>query len=141
MKALRKSFVALSILISGCSSEPSDTLRADGNEAPDPRLDGSVIAEIPGNEGHNMLARETALGRAMALANVVKTLENKQYCSPEKTFFRGTGKGMSFWALQCHDGQAFQVLVKRDGSGGTIDCAITDRLEGEGDCWKPLKAK
>ena len=47
----------------------------------------------------------------MGLAAVVKAVEGKRYCSPERTFYRGQGKSESFWAVECHDGTAYEVMI------------------------------
>jgi hypothetical protein len=143
--ASKKVLAALILVMSGCSpSSESNDNSASGspkNEADSlSQLDSSKIDELAGNKAHNKLAKQTGLERAMALANVVKTLENKQYCSPEKTLFRGVGEGKSFWSIQCHDGESFQVIINPDGSGGTLNCA-TMKLVEAGDCWTPFDKK
>jgi hypothetical protein len=102
------------------------------------QLDSSPVATIEGNDGHNLLAKGDRLERGMALASAVKGVEGKTYCSPERTFYRGRGKTDSFWAIQCHDGMAYQVQIKRDGSGGVVDCTIIDRIDPKNGCWTPL---
>ncbi|MGH6820357.1 MAG: hypothetical protein ACREDU_05780 [Methylocella sp.] len=105
------------------------------------QLDSSAVEEIPGNDGHNLLAREGRLERGMALAAAVKGTIGKQYCSPERTMYRGKNGRDSFWTIQCHDGAVYQVQIKRDGSGNVMDCADPKSLGLDVDCWKPFDGK
>ena len=131
---------SLSVLMIGCSAAEPDASETEAAvpsalESPKPEpLDSSAVEEILGNETHNMLAKLSGLDRAMGLANVVKTIENKEYCSPERTLFRGVGDGKSFWSIQCHDGEAYQVMINKDGTGGTVSCSALE-LVNAGDCW------
>lgn len=139
MKSLAIMTASLSALVIGCSAEPDSTetksLEPSALEAARPEpLDSSAVEEIVGNDAHNMLAKLSGLERAMGLANVVKTLENKKYCSPERTLFRGIGDGKSFWSIQCHDGESYQVMINKDGSGGTVSCSTLELVKA-GDCW------
>lgn len=131
----------LALTLASCGSDQNFSSESAAEEESLSLLDSSVVAEIQGNDGHNLLAREDRLGRAMALANVVKTIENKEYCSPRRTLYRGHGDGTSFWALECHDGAQFQVSVKRDGSGAVLNCELSDKIIGRGDCWKKFEEK
>lgn len=139
MKSVVIMAASLSVLMIGCSAEPdaSETEAAVpsvlASAKPEP-LDSSAVEEIVGNETHNMLAKLSGLETAMGLANVVKTLENKKYCSPERTLFRGVGDGKSFWSIQCHDGESYQVMINKDGSGGTVSCSALELVKA-GDCW------
>ena len=129
--------VSMLTLFSACSVR-QESQQDEAQETPDPRLDFSEIDPIKGNEGHNLLAGQGRLERAMALVAVVKQLENKARCSPERSFYRGRGKTDSFWAVECHDGTAFQVVIKSNGSGGVLDCKILDRINPKNGCWDPL---
>lgn len=124
-------------VLAGCESRQgvSDPVK---KEDPLAKLDGSKVPPIVGNNGHNLLAAAGALDRAIGLANIVKTVQGKAYCSPERTFYRGRGATDSFWAIECHDHTAFQVMIKKDGEGGVMDCAILEKVDASNGCWQPL---
>ncbi len=139
MKSALVSIAAITLCTTACSvRHEAQQEEAVAANAPDPRLDSSKIEPIKGNEGHNLLARQGPLERAMALVAVVKQIEGKARCSPERSFYRGRGKTDSFWAVECHDGASFQVQIKRDGSGGTLNCAILDKIDPKNGCWQTL---
>jgi hypothetical protein len=129
----RIAFLFLVTLV-GCSP-PS---KQENDESSLSQLDSSTVPEIKGNNGHNLLANQNRLERAMGLAAVVKAVEGKRYCSPERTFYRGRGKSDSYWSIQCHDGTAFEVQIKKNGDDGVVDCAILDRVDPKNGCWQPL---
>ena len=133
-------FLALVGLTSSCSAPVEQDSKA---EKPDPltKLDSSVVEEIPGNEGHNLLARSDRLERGMALAAGVKGVTGKKFCSPERTLYRGKSKRDSYWTIECHDGATFQVQIKTDGSGNVMDCADPKSVGLDIDCWQPFEAK
>ena len=136
---MRKLPLTLLIALAACSDQtPQQPNSEQGEESSISKLDASTVPEIKGNKGHNLLAHQGRLDRAMGLAAVVKAVEGKRYCSPERTFYRGRGTFDSFWAIECHDGTAYQVMIEKSGDGGVVDCAILDRLDPKNGCWQPL---
>ena len=136
---MRKLLFTLLIAVVGCSdSSTQRSTSAGGEKSSLSELDASAVPEIKGNAGHNLLANQSPLDRAMGLAAVVKAVEGKRYCSPERTFYRGQGKSESFWAVECHDGTAYEVMIKKNGDGGVVNCDILDHLDPKNGCWQPL---
>lgn len=136
---MRDLLLAFLLALAACSDPAAQQPTSEQSEESSlSGLDESPVPEIKGNKGHNLLAHQDRLDRAMSLAAVVKAVEGKRYCSPERTFYRGRGTSESFWAIQCHDGTAYQVMIKKDGDGGVMDCAILDGLDPKNGCWQPL---
>jgi hypothetical protein len=126
---------------SGCTAPAEQSAKSEQKENSMALLDSSTIELIPGNEGHNLLAKENRLGRAMALASAVKGVTGKKYCSPERTLYRGKDGSDSFWTIQCHDESVYQVRTRKSGGGDVMDCAAPNSVGIKIDCWQPFKNK
>jgi hypothetical protein len=133
---VRKLAFTIFLTLAACGDPTGQ--RSTSDQSSLSQLDASAVPDIKGNNGHNILAHQGRLDRAMGLATVVKAVEGKRYCSPERTFYRGRAGSESFWAIQCHDGTEYEVAIKKNGDGGVVNCAILDRVDPKNGCWQPL---
>jgi hypothetical protein len=54
------------------------------------------------------------------------------------TFFQGEDGGDQFWSVLCRNGQSYAVVVKPDGTGTSLDCAMMKFVAGV-ECFKNLQ--
>jgi hypothetical protein len=54
------------------------------------------------------------------------------------TFFQGEDRGDQFWSVLCRNGQSYAVIVKPDGTGTSLDCAMMKFTAGI-ECFKKMQ--
>jgi hypothetical protein len=45
-------------------------------------------------------------------------------------------EGSAFWSVRCTNGKAYQVMVRPDGSGSVLDCAVLALLGTGQECFR-----
>jgi hypothetical protein len=122
---------------------------ADSNKAGRPTADGD-----PKNEGNDLLLRASPAEQAAMLARVVRAGPEGESCIGQTAFYQGNkdtkpptpGKrrvkvmkgdeGIALWSVRCTNGKAYQVMIRRDGSGSVMDCAVWTALFHRQECFR-----
>jgi ribosomal protein L40E len=108
----------------------------------------------PKNEGNDLLIRASPAKQAAMLASVVRSGPEGESCIGQTAFYQGKqdtkpptpGKrrvkvmkgdeGSAFWSVRCTNGKAYQVMVRPNGSGNVMDCAVWAALLGRQECFR-----
>jgi hypothetical protein len=108
----------------------------------------------PKNEGNDLLLRASPTEQAAMLAHVVRAGPDGESCVGQTAFYQGNkdtkpptlGKkrakaikgdeGSAFWSVRCTNGKAYQVMVRPDGNGSVLDCAVLALLATGQECFR-----
>jgi hypothetical protein len=108
----------------------------------------------PKNEGNDLRPRASPTEQAAMLAHVVRAGPDGESCVGQTAFYQGNkdtkpptpGKkrakaikgdeGSAFWSVRCTNGKAYQVMVRPDGSGSVLGCAVLALLGTEQECFR-----
>jgi hypothetical protein len=102
-----------------------------------------TAAGDPKNEANDLLLHASPSEQATMLAGVVRAGPEGEPCVGKSAFYQGNkdtkphhapGKrelkgisgdgGSAIWSVRCTNGKAYSVLMRPDGSGAVMDCAV-----------------